>query len=338
MEPAETALASMPRWSGSLGRTEVWYATVTESRTGAGLWIHYEHVVPTPGHGDPYGHGWVALFPPEGSPVCERFGSAPMTPVEPFHADRGTRWFQAGDAVAGPGRLAGLAGSISWDLRWTDPTPPLWTFPRLAWDRELLPAAQVVVAPSARFDGKVELAGKAQSFDGAVGGLAHIYGHGNAKRWGWLHADLGGGDVLELVSAVSMRPGMNRLPPLAFLRFRVDGRDWPGGLLPCLRVRTSLGLPRWTAEGRVGRRRIRVSVDQPADRCVAVEYADPDGERSVCTNTERADVEIEIDRWKIGASGGHWARERSWSIKGTGHAEVGLRGADAPLPSHELDH
>lgn len=339
MSEDETSLASAPRWSGAAGRTEVWYATLTEPQTGTGLWVHYETVSPTAGCGEPYGHGWVALFPPDDPPACERFGPSPITQG---NADRqregaqreGAQWFDDCGASAVPGRLSGSTATVSWDLRWQDPTPPLWTFPRLAWERELLPAAQVVPAPSARFDGKVECEGKPYSFDGARGGVAHIYGHGNAKRWGWIHADLGRGDVLELVSAVSMRPGMNKLPPLAFIRLRVGGRDWPGGLLPSMRVRSNLALPRWSVEGRIGWRRIRIDVDQPAERCVALEYADPDGERAVCTNTERADIDIEIQRWELGGRGGRWVRERSWSLRGTGHAEVGLRSPDAPPPSH----
>lgn len=41
-------------------------------------------------------------------------------------------------------------------------------------------------------------------------------------------ADLGG-DVCENVAAVSTRPGMNRLPPLPFIRLRADSADLPSG-------------------------------------------------------------------------------------------------------------
>jgi hypothetical protein len=37
----------------------------------------------------------------------------------------------------------------------------------------------------------------------------------------------------------------------------------------------------------------------------------------VCTNTEQADVHIDLD-------------DRHWSVLGTGHAEVGLRDTAAP--------
>ena len=190
-------------------------------------------------------------------------------------------------------------------------------FPARAWDRELLPGAQVVIAPTADFTGSLTVGDTASPIDGWRGGVAHIYGHGNAKRWGWVHADLGNGDVCEAVTAVSHKPGLRRLAPMAFVRFRIDGKDWPASLLPSLRMRTTLGVAHWQLEGRIGGRRVLIRIDQPADRCVSLEYTDPDGATAVCTNTEQADIHIEID-------------ERRWSVLGTGHAEVGLRGPAAP--------
>ncbi|MBI5506695.1 MAG: hypothetical protein HY899_18050 [Deltaproteobacteria bacterium] len=315
-------LASAPRWSGAPGRVEVWYATLTNPATGVGLWVHNEIVAPTAERdAEPYGHGWISLFPTGSAPITARFGPGPVRP-----SAAGAPWFEVNGCRAQRGLLGGSANGIAWDLRWIEHGGPLWTFPQALWSRELLPGAQVLPAPVASFTGTVSVGDTTYSFDGATGGVAHIYAHGNAERWGWVHADLGGGDVLELVSAVSRKPGMNRLPPLAFLRFRVDGRDWPAGLLPALRTRTRLALPYWSVEGRVGQRRIRVRVGQPPDRCVALKYVDPDGQACVCTNTERADIWVDVEK----RAGSGWKIERAWHLDGTGHAEVGLRGRQAP--------
>lgn len=182
---------------------------------------------------------------------------------------------------------------------------------------ELLPGAQVVIAPTAVFAGSLAVGETTHRVDSWRGSVAHIYGHGNAKRWGWIHADLGDGDVLEVVTAVSHKPGLRRLAPLAFVRFRIDGKDWPASPLPSLRMRTTLGVRHWQLEGRIGGREALIRVDQPPERCVSLGYTDPDGAKAVCTNTEQADIHIEL--------GG-----RHWSVLGTGHAEVGLRGTAAP--------
>ena len=259
--------------------------------------------------GAPYAHGWVTRFPAEGSPHTQRFGPEPAQPAA------GADWFNAAGVKVTDGQLAGQAGSLAWELSWTDSARPLWTFPRPVWERELLPGAQVVLAPTADFTGSLTVAGVAAPIVGWRGGVAHIYGHGNARRWGWIHADLGGGDVLEVVTAVSHKPGLRKLTPLAFVRFRLDGKDWPASTLPSLRMQTRLGPRHWQLAGRIGRRRVLIRVDQQPDRCVSLGYTDPDGGTAVCTNTEQADIHIEID-------------DRRWSV--LGHAEVGLRGAEAP--------
>jgi hypothetical protein len=210
--------------------------------------------------------------------------------------------------------LAGRAGSLTWNLRWKDSGAPLWTFPRPVWERELLPGAQVVLAPTAQFTGSLSTGDTTHRADGWRGAVAHIYGHGNASRWGWIHADLGDGDVLEVVTAVSRKAGLRRLPPMAFIRFRIDGKDWPASVLPSVQMRTKLGLRHWQLNGRIGGRRVLIRVDQPPERCVSLGYTDPDGAAAVCTNSEQADIYVEVG-------------DRRWSVIGTGHAEVGLRGA-----------
>jgi hypothetical protein len=306
----ELRSAAAPRWRGKAGRLEVWYATLSDPVTRAALWIHCETVAPL-GSGAPYAHGWVTWFATDGPPRTERFGREPVAPAA------GDAWFDAAGVRVAQEKLTGIAGSLAWELSWKDAGTPLWTFPRAAWERELLPGAQVVIAPTAEFTGSLTGIGAAVNLEGWRGGVAHIYGHGNAKRWGWIHADLGDGDVLEAVTAVSHKPGLRRLAPLAFVRFRIDGTDWPTVPLPALRMRTTLGLRHWQLEGRVNGRAVLIRVDQPPERCVSLGYTDPDGGRAVCTNTEQADIHIDID-------------DRHWSVLGTGHSEVGLRGAEAP--------
>ncbi len=311
----DVAAAAAPRWRGEPGRLEVWYATLSDPVTRSAIWLHHEIVAPT-SRRRPYAHGWLTWFPADGPPRTDRFGPHPVS------APTDGPWFAAGGVCADAHRFAGRAGALSWDIDYADASAPLWTFGRVAWRRELLPGAQVVVAPAARFTGRVDIAATGQRLDGWRGAVAHIYGHGNAARWGWIHADLGGGDVLEVVTAVSRKPVLRSLPPVAFARLRVDGHDWPAAGGPALRLRTTLGLPHWQLEGRVRGRDVLIRVDQPPQRCVALRYVDPDGSTAVCTNTEQADVHVEL-------RGGGRPR-RAWSVLGAGHAEVGLRGADAP--------
>ena len=302
-------LAGRPRWRGQPERLEVHYLTATDEASGTGLWLHHEVVAPP--RGEPYAHGWVALFPPDAAPSYERFGPSAATP----RPDPG--WFVTDGATMTASSAAGAAGAVSWDLHWDAGDHPLWTFPQWAWRRQLLPSAQVLPTPRTRIAGTV----RGDRFDG-WGGVAHIYGHGNAQRWVWLHADLGDGDVLELVAATARRPGLRLLPPLALLQLRTADGDWPRDPLAAAPLlRTSIRDDGFRVAGVVGTRRIAVDVELPAERCVSVPYTDPDGATATCRNSARADVRVATSQLGIQL----WGNRRTWRLDGTGHAEIGTR-------------
>jgi hypothetical protein len=300
------------RWRGQRGRLEVWYTTLTDPATGTGVWVHHELVVPADG-APAYGHGWIAVFRADRAPLLERFGPTPWTAP--------ATGFVANGVAHVDGHLSGAAGSVRWDLRTDAAGPALFTFPSWAWHRELLPAAQVVAQPQATFSGTVRVGEEELVLAGAPGASARIYGHGNAQRWGWLHADLGDGEVCEVVTAVSTRPGLRRLPALAQVQLRLAGeRDAPRDpLLTALGLRTRLRRDGWTVRGHLGRRRIEIDVRLPEDRTVDVDYRDPDGRALVCRNSERAQAAVRLLRRERGT----WVAERDWFLPDSAHAEVG---------------
>jgi hypothetical protein len=272
------------------GRVEVAYATFTDAATGLGGWVHRERVAPKDGSAV-HTHGWVAVFPPPGAgpPRVERF---------------------AGD---GPTLERGEAGALRWSLTYADGGPPLHTFGRRVWERDLLPGAQMVPSPRATVHGSIEIDGSSIAVDGH-GAVAAIQGHGSAHRWGWLHADLGDGAVLEVVTASANRPGLRRLPPLALVQLRLPGvDDWPPRpLLAAPRFRTRLRPDGFAVRGRG----LAVDVTLPADGCVELTYTDPDGSTATCRNSERASATVAV------AAG---SRSGRWVLDGTAHAEVGRR-------------
>jgi len=300
------------RWDGRPGRLEVWYDTFTDPTSGTGFWLHHEIVAPSTGD-KAEAHGWISIFPPEETPLLNRFGPAPVSDGALFSCE---------DVVVEPGRCSGRAGHVSWDLTHSFESRPLFTTSRLAWKHNLLPSAQIVSSPTEQFRGTVTTGDRTWTLEGAPGGAARIYGHGNAERWGWLHADLGGGDVLEVVAAVSHKSGLRRLRPLALVQLRVEGEDWPPNpLLAAMSFHASLGLPDWTMMGRWGGRILWLRVHQDAEASVRVAYRDTDGSSATCVNSERSDAHIVLLR----RSAGSWAMERNWRLASTAHSEIGTR-------------
>ncbi|MFN8102957.1 MAG: hypothetical protein U0U69_00680 [Acidimicrobiia bacterium] len=306
--------ATAPRWNGTRGRMEVWYATCTEE-DGTGWWFHYETVAPVgDGGGDPFAHGWVACFPVGADPILERFGPVPARPT----AAGGL--VTVGECRIDATTLTGHAGRLVWDLELFSDDEALYTFPRWAWEREVLPGAQLLDRPAATISGRVRVDGVERELL-ATGAGAHIFSHGSAKRWSWLHCDLGGGDTLEVVAAVSHMPVLERLAPLPFARLRLGSRDRPRDpLATAIRARCEVALPTWHLRVGLGaRRRLRATVELPPERCVQLEYPNPDGTRAYCVNSERADARIAVEQ----RVGGRWSIDREWRLDATAHAEVG---------------
>jgi hypothetical protein len=314
-----------PRWPGHLSRLDVWYLTVTDPDQQLAAWIHHEVAVPR--HGPAQLLGWTALYRRGQPPLLERFGPVGRTAACPGPS--------TADVGFSDRRVHGSAGRLAWDLLLAPPADgsstaatgsqaaaPLFTFPRWAWDRQLLPGAQVLPIPATGVRGTVRVDGHEVGLSGSsTAAVARIFGHGSPERWGWLHADLGNRQVLEVVSAVGRRGGLDRLPPLAFVQLRWNGRDWPRNpLTAALRFRSRLGLPDWSVLGCSAGLRLRVAVHVPADQAVTVAYRDPDGASATCTNSGLADADIVLER-----RDSRWETVASWELRGTAHAEIGTR-------------
>lgn len=123
------------------------------------------------------------------------------------------------------------------------------------------------------------------------------------------------------MAATPRRRGLSWLPPVPLVQLRTNGRDWPRDPLASAPLfRTSLGLPQWWLKGTVGRRRLRAEVEMPADHSLALAYEDLDGAPATCTNSETANAEIMVERWRM-----RWEIERRWALRATAHAEIGTR-------------
>lgn len=305
------------RWTGAHPTLEVWYQTLTDPGTGTGAWIHHELASMTPGLAELRGH--VAVFPPDAAAELCHF-----EPVQVPISSVGC-WFDTGRVRCEEDRTSGEAGPMSWALRWEDDGPPLEVLPRRLWDGPAGPGAQIVPDPTATFDGYIAHTSGRLDVHGGRGAAGRIFGRSNAERWGWLHADLGDGDVLEIVTAAADVPLLGRVGPRAFVRLRVDGVDLPRVPgTPAVTMRTDLGLPRWEVAGLLGTNRLLVQVVQPSEGCVEVELHDPDGRTAICAHTTRADVTVLLEQ----RDGLGWSEARTWTLAGTGHAEVGRRPRD----------
>ncbi len=316
-------VALRQRWKGQRGRLEVRYLTATDV-DGTGWWWHAERMVPIDPAADIQEHGWLARYPAVhigGQPELVRFAAT------------------AADLDQETGILAGQSDGWSWELTIEDAAldatrSPMFTFPRWLWDRELLPGAQVVDRPRLGVQGAVTSPDGITCDVHAAGARAHIYSHGSAPLWSWLHAELDPECLLEVVSASPHLPGPIHVPPRTFAVLRMAGRDFPRNTLGgAMMSRATLALPQWYCSVAVGDGlRIEIEVHQPFERSLQLAYPNPDGAGRWCTNSCTADCLVQLHRRRAG----RWHVERTWELDGIAHSEVGGATAFAALPVCEF--
>ncbi|WP_133297054.1 hypothetical protein [Mycobacterium uberis] len=132
---------------------------------------------PCPHPGTPYVHGWTTL-------VSSRRFTAHQTFRPQTHPTRNRHGLvRCCGCMDRTGGLTGHARSLSWDLSWKDTDAPLWTFPHLAREHEILPGTQVIIAPTIDFTGSLAVGNTTHCVDGWRGSGVQIYGHYNAQHW-----------------------------------------------------------------------------------------------------------------------------------------------------------
>ena len=294
--------------SSRKGRLEVWYDTFSDDKHG--YWIHHELISSI--KGETYSTGWIAIFELGKKPIFERFEDRDILD---------SKYFKTDSVSLTPIDRIGKTKNIEWDIKVDGKSDPLYTFGRLSWKKEILPASQIVPLPTAKYTGTIKVKGKEFKID-CTGASARIFGLGNAKRWVWLHADLGDNNVVEVVSAVSKKKYLENLKPLSFVKIRFDGKEYPiNSLLCAFFFKTEITDNSFRVSGRFPRLRVDIKVSQPRERCVVVDYLDPDGEAAQCINTEIADVDIRVMK-KIK---NEWEEVFVKRLEGCGHSEIGIR-------------
>jgi hypothetical protein len=313
------------RSNGSDPRLEVWYFTMTDEKTKIGCWFHVEAVTKT--DGEIYIDYWLAVFYPDKAPGYYKSGPVACKIFE-IEGKRylGTKDQYHNEIISMPQLrlwsegVSGSVGECEFKFNWTDVTKPLYTFPKWAWEKELLPAAQVLPGPAARIEGEVIIKTKHLKLAGR-GGLARIYGHGSAENWAWLHADLPNNAVLEIVLAKPRNKALSKLGYAGIVRLRYLNRDFPkDSIASAVLFKGKPDLPNWAIRGTVGRTRLSVMVEIPRDKSVEVPYVDPDSSKAYCVNSAVATASIILEKRKS-----KWQTVETWNLIGSAHAEVGYR-------------
>jgi hypothetical protein len=322
------------QWDGTPGHYEVYYLTTTDPGSGVGLWIRYTMLAALDGEASC--SLWCMWMGPDGPPEARK-ATFPVdrmvAEVEPFR-------LRVGDAELSDTGMAGAVEDASWELRWDPGRPyehvaPLLRRARVAKTVLVLPHGDVAVS------GTVRLGDRELRLDGVHGGQAHLWGSKHASRWAWAHCgDFTGPEgearpdtFLDGVSVVVPRLG-REVGPSSPVVGRLLGEDFLAtSPLSVVRAPSRFALTSWHFEATAGARRVVGEVDAPRASLVGVTYADPDGEKAYCYNSEASSMRLSVfDRTRRGSGG--WILRDTLTSRGRAHFEYGQREPVAGLALH----
>lgn len=319
------------QWDGKPGHYEVYYLTVTDPRTGVGLWIRYTMLAPLGSTGQP---ATCALWFLTMDPRPERrgtFARKATFPIGELRSESDPFRLHVAGAVLSDRGMAGEFEDVAWELSW-EPAPRHYEHVHPALRRARV-AQTVLVLPhgDVAIEGTVQLAGEKLELSGARGGQAHLWGSKHARRWAWVHcndfATLEGeprpGTMVDAVSVFVSRLGREAGPNTPVVG-RIDGQDFSStSPLRVVRNESTFALTGWRFEAIDGTRKVIGEVDADRDLMAGVTYHDPDGELAYCYNSETAAIRMHI--YERARKVGGWAHRETLVAPGRAHFEYAQR-------------
>jgi hypothetical protein len=325
------------QWHGDPGHYEVYYLTLTDPRTGVGLWIRYTMVAPVAGTGaDAACALWLLATDPRAgrSPTFARKATLPIDQLagrsDPFE-------LRIDGAVLTDYGMSGGFDDVAWDLWWTpgggsyEHVHPLLRRAGVAQSILVLPHGDLSI------DGTVTLPGAMLEISAARGGQAHIWGSKHARSWAWVHCNdfhtLEGDPVRDtFVDALSVfvaRFG-REVGPNTPVVGRIAGEDFNStSPVRVLANGSTFALTGWRFEAIDGRRKLIGEVDADREQLVGVTYHDPDGELAYCYNSETASMRLHV--YEKARRVGGWAHSETLVADGRAHFEYAQREPVADL-------
>ncbi len=251
---------------------EAWFARALQPETGRSLWVRAARTRTDSGWDSSV---WAVFFDP-------RAGKAPRVLRRP----RAQASWEFGE-----GFCRGGVDGARWDLSWNDPAAPAFDVVP-AWLRAAgLGRGYASAVPAARFAVRAELEGEPWSFDGAPGGVGHVWGETLGRGWWWTHAifdDAGRPAVFEALSA-PLAPGLRATSVWLRLEGRTLSSCGAWGLVSNSSRREG---DAWSLSARLGELKIEATC-LPGD-FARLDYPSPRGGALVCRHSARARLTLRV--------------------------------------------
>ncbi|GAC1505411.1 MAG: hypothetical protein NVS1B3_03610 [Candidatus Dormibacteraceae bacterium] len=292
----DTEAANAARCRGRTGTYEAWYVTVSDPLRRRGYWIRYTSFNPARGvEVEAHCALWGFYFEHENPSA--NWGAKAMFPLATLQLQSRPFVLRIDDALfmrnGCSGEIDSERGRMRWDLRWDSREQP-FPFLRPPW-HVLSAVANIGVQPAIKVSGTIDINGKTVHLEHAPGGQQHTWGSHHALEWNWGFASGDDFWVDGATSRVRSRVGGELVGTALGLHAR-EHRFLFNGPADVLGTRGPIVPESWTADAKLGPRRLHVAVTPRRSDLIGVTYQDPRGGSRVCYHTEVADLEIRLTR------------------------------------------
>ena len=291
--------ARYPGVAAKAGHYESFYIKACSPEGGRGLWIR--HTVHKRPGAEPSASIWFVLFDREADgPRATKL----TVPAAELSAPAGS-WIRVAGAELGPGRASGgietEALAATWNLAFSGDAGPCRYLPAEWLYKAPVPRTKFVAPfPSARFEGRLEVAGSDPiDLSGWPGMIGHNWGSEHAERWVWLEGTGFEGEPGAYfdAGAARVRLGSRTSPWIPSGMLRLDGEEHRLGGLGAIRSATIEDSPTECSFVLPGKDVVvRGRVSAPRKDFVGWVYADPKGPEHNTVNCSVADLELEVER------------------------------------------
>ncbi len=286
--------------SDKKGFYESWFARANHPTRPLAFWIRYTVFVPKGRPDEAAGELWAIWFDKEADRIVAAKQIVPWSDC---------RLSDAGlDVAMGPSTVVpdGLVGSashgdhtLSWDLKFTSPTPPILDFPPKLYEGGFPKAKALVGSPNAIYSGSLVVDGERIEIDGWEGSHNHNWGLKHTDKYGWAQVagfDGEPGSFLEC-GAAKLKFGPLWTPWMAVIVLRVDGVEHRLNAIGQSLRNGGRGEPfTLRFDAKQGGLRFHGTVEAAPGDFVGLPYWDPPGGIRTCLNSKlaRADFTLEL--------------------------------------------
>ena len=284
------ATANASRWRGQAGHYEAWHLRVLDPSSSAAAWIRHSFRAPISGAGDPLAETWFVGRLADG----ELYARQETHPIDQFQTGAGGFPITVASSSLDEASASGRVDEARWQLSWERAAEPV----EYGSGTRLRRPEIIVSQPAIRVSGTLAIGDREVAVRSWPAHQVHAWGSRHADVSARVHCNAFA-DAADFVEIASRRyDNLGRMTPLVTMGavsaggFRHSASSIAGGIVS----HADFGPDFFRFAVRGPRTRITGSVGCSLADLIGVSYRDPDGARVFSYQSDRAQIEVRVQR------------------------------------------